>query len=48
MSFNQKVFIILFFCFFTSGIHAQVKEQQRDSVKIYHDLHDLSKKSKFN
>jgi hypothetical protein len=48
MSFNQKVFFILFFCFFTSGIHAQVKEQQRDSAKIYHDLHDLSKKSKFN
>lgn len=48
MSFSQRVFFILFFCFFTSGVHAQVKEQQRDSVKIYHDLHDLSKKSKFN
>lgn len=48
MSLNKNVFFVLFFYFFTSGIYAQVKEQQRDSVKIYQDIHDLSKKSRFN
>ncbi|MBP6040081.1 MAG: hypothetical protein KA523_07785 [Flavobacterium sp.] len=39
---------MLFFCFFTLCGFTQVKEQERDSVKIYQDIHDLSKKSRFN
>lgn len=39
---------MLFFCFFTLCGFTQVKGQERDSVKIYQDIHDLSKKSRFN
>ncbi len=39
---------MLFFCFFTLCGFTQVKGQERDSVKIYQDIHDLSKKSSFN
>lgn len=48
MNRNKTVFLIQFFCFFTLCGFTQVKEQERDSVKIYQDIHDLSKKSRFN
>ena len=48
MNRNKTVFLILFFCFFTLCGFTQVKGQERDSVKIYQDIHDLSKKSRFN
>lgn len=48
MNRNKTVFLILFFCFFTLCVFTQVKGQERDSVKIYQDIHDLSKKSRFN
>ena len=48
MNQNKTIFLALFYCFFTMSVVAQVNEQKRDSVKIYHDIHDLSKKSKFN
>lgn len=45
----NKNFIVyfLFFCFFYNGVLAQVKEKDSTTV-IYQDIHDLSKKSKFN
>lgn len=48
MNRNKTVFLILFFWFFTLCGFTQVKGQERDSVKIYQDIHDLSKKSRFN
>ena len=48
MNQNKTIFLVLFFCFFTLCGFTQVKGQERDSVKIYQDIHDLSKKSRFN
>ncbi len=47
MSFNKTVFFVLFICFFTLSGHAQVKTKDSTTV-IYNEIHDLSKKSKFN
>ena len=47
MSFNKTVFFVLFICFFTLSGHAQVKTQDSTTV-IYNEIHNLSKKSKFN
>lgn len=46
---NKKVsvFLVFVFCFFCEGVWAQVKEQDSTNT-IYQDIHDLSKKSKFN
>jgi hypothetical protein len=41
-------FLTLFCCFITLSAFTQVKEQMKDSAKIYQDIHDLSQKSKFN
>ena len=44
----KNLFLLLFFCFFTISGFSQVKTQRRDSISIYEDIHNLSKKSKFN
>ncbi len=44
----KNLFLLLFFCFFTVSGFSQVKTQRRDSISIYEDIHNLSKKSKFN
>lgn len=41
------VYFMICFCFFCEGIFAQVKEND-STTSIYQDIHDLSKKSKFN
>lgn len=48
MNKKKLLYFILCFCFFTMSANAQVNEQESDSAKIYKDIHDLSKKSKFN
>ena len=46
---NKKIAVYFMFCFclFCEGIFAQVKEND-STTSIYQDIHDLSKKSKFN
>jgi len=48
MNRDKQLFLLLFFCFFALSSYSQVKHQRRDSISIYQDIHDLSKKSKFN
>ncbi len=48
MNYSNYRFFLFCCCFFTLSIFAQVKEQEKDSAKIYQDIHDLSQKSKFN
>jgi len=44
----KKIFFTILFNSFFFLLNAQEKKQQPDSTKIYQDIHDLSKKSKFN
>ena len=41
------IYFLFCFCFFCEGVFAQVKEND-STTAIYQDIHDLSKKSKFN
>jgi len=44
---DKKIVIYFLFCFFCEGVFAQVKEKD-STTAIYQDIHNLSKKSKFN
>jgi hypothetical protein len=48
MNYINYRFFTICCCFFAFSAFAQVKEQVKDSVKIYQDIHDLSQRSKFN
>jgi len=48
MNYINYRFFTICCCFFAISAFAQVKEQVKDSVKIYQDIHDLSQRSKFN
>ncbi|WP_396196152.1 hypothetical protein [Flavobacterium sp.] len=48
MNYSNCRFFTLCCCFFALSAFTQVKEQEKDSAKIYQDIHDLSQKSKFN
>lgn len=41
-------FIVFGFCLHSSSVFAQDVIQEKDSVSIYHDINDLSKKNKFS
>ena len=48
MNYTNYRFFTLFCFFLTFSAFAQVKENVKDSAKIYQDIHDRSQKSKFN
>jgi hypothetical protein len=48
MNYINYRFFTIYCCFFAFSAFAQVKEQVKDSAKIYQDIHDLSQRSKFN
>ncbi len=48
MNYINYRFFTICCCFFAFSAFAQVKEQVKDSAKIYQDIHDLSQRSKFN
>ena len=45
---NILFFIVFIFCFHSSGTFAQNVIQEKDSISIYQDINDFSKKSKFS
>ena len=44
---KNAVCFLFILCFFYEGLHAQIKSQD-SAVSIYQDIHDFSRKSKFN
>ena len=45
---NVLFFIVFIFCLHSSRVFAQKVKQERDSISIYKDLNDLSRKNKFS
>lgn len=43
-----KLFLFLFICFISWKGNAQTYDKKGDSISIYQDIHDLSKKNKFS